>query len=120
MTPACAAIFSASRSAAWTTRARFEGDADRLAVAVPEIYALPVVGDRVVLNVTDALLGQYQGGPRGFLQYSTVLDHLVEPRSRGAGHAGAEELERERRARHARNSSRIWKFTATPPCFNWV
>ena len=41
---------------------RFEGDPDRLAVAVPEIYALPALGDRVVLNITDALIGQYEGG----------------------------------------------------------
>jgi hypothetical protein len=45
-------------------------------VALPEIYALPSVGDRVVLNVTDALLAQYQGGPSSFLQYATELDQL--------------------------------------------
>ena len=55
---------------------RFENDAARLAVALPEIMALPAVGDHVVLHVTDALLGQYQGGPAGFLQFSTVLNQL--------------------------------------------
>jgi hypothetical protein len=55
---------------------RFEDDPDRLAVALPEIYALPALGDRVALNITDALLGQYSGGPRGFLQYSTALDQI--------------------------------------------
>jgi len=55
---------------------RFQGDPGRLAVAVPEIYALPVLGDRVVLNVTDALIGQYAGGSKGLLQYSTVLNQL--------------------------------------------
>jgi hypothetical protein len=55
---------------------RFEGDPDRLAVAVPEIYALPAVGDRVVLNITDALIGQYEGGDKGLLQYSEVPDQL--------------------------------------------
>jgi len=55
---------------------RFEGDPDRLAVAVPEIYALPLLGDRVVLNITDALIGQYAGGAKGLLQYSTVLNQL--------------------------------------------
>ena len=55
---------------------RFEGDPDRLAVAVPEIYALPVIGDRVVLNITDALLGQYEGGSSTLLQYSCVLNQL--------------------------------------------
>jgi hypothetical protein len=55
---------------------RFEGDPDRLATAVPEIYALPSVGDKVALNITDALLGQYEGGPKGLLQYSDVLNQL--------------------------------------------
>jgi hypothetical protein len=30
----------------------------------------------VVLNVTDALLGQYQGGPASYLQYATVLNQI--------------------------------------------
>jgi hypothetical protein len=55
---------------------RFEGDPDRLAVAVPEIYALPMLGDRVMLNITDALIAQYEGGSRGLLQYSSVLNQL--------------------------------------------
>ena len=49
---------------------------ERLAVALPEIYALPSIGDRVVLNVTDSLIGQYQGGPSGYLQYSTILQQI--------------------------------------------
>jgi hypothetical protein len=48
---------------------RFDGDRDRLAAALPEIYALPIIGDRVVLHITDALLGQYQGGPASYVQY---------------------------------------------------
>ena len=55
---------------------RFEGDAARLSVALPEIDALPVIGDRVVLHVTDALLAQYQGGPAGYLQFSAVRNEL--------------------------------------------
>jgi hypothetical protein len=55
---------------------RFESDPDRLAVAVPEIYALPVLSDRVVLNIVDALICQYEGGERGLLHYSAVLDEL--------------------------------------------
>jgi hypothetical protein len=55
---------------------RFQGDDGRLAVAVPEIYALPALGDRVALNITDALIGQYAGGAKGLLQYSTVLNQL--------------------------------------------
>lgn len=71
----CGHFFSLSLGCVDNTR-RFDGDPDRLAVALPEIYALPSVGDRVVLNVTDALLAQYQGGPSSFLQYSTELDQL--------------------------------------------
>jgi hypothetical protein len=55
---------------------RFQSDDGRLAVAVPEIYALPALGDRVALNITDALIGQYAGGAKGLLQYSTVLNQL--------------------------------------------
>jgi hypothetical protein len=71
----CGHFYSLALGSVDNTR-RFEGDPDRLAVALPEIYALPCVGDRVVLHVTDALLGQYQGGPASFLQYSTELDQL--------------------------------------------
>src|SRR5262249_47685335 len=40
---------------------RFENDLFRLSTAVPEIFNLPVLSDRAVLNVTDALICQYQG-----------------------------------------------------------
>ena len=49
---------------------------DRLAQAVPEIIALPSVGERVVLNITDALICQYEGGQKGLLHYSTMLNQL--------------------------------------------
>ena len=55
---------------------RFEGDAGRLAEAVPEIYAMEAIGDRVALNITDALICQYQGEQRSLLHYSTVLNDL--------------------------------------------
>jgi len=55
---------------------RFEDDPDHLAVAIPEINALPAVGDRVVLNITDALMGQYEGGDSVLLHYSMELDQL--------------------------------------------
>jgi len=55
---------------------RFEYEAHRLAEAVPEIYALPVLGDRVVLNIVDALFCQYEGGGTALLHYSTVLNEL--------------------------------------------
>ena len=71
----CGHLFSLALGGVDNTR-RFEGDPDRLALALPEIYALPGVGDRVVLHVTDALLAQSQGGPASFIQFSGVLDQL--------------------------------------------
>ena len=71
----CGQFFSLALGSVDNTR-RFEGNSDRLSVALPEIYALPLIGDRVVLNVTDALLAQYQGGPAGYLQFSTVRNEI--------------------------------------------
>jgi hypothetical protein len=51
-------------------------EAERLATAVPEIYALQAVGDKVVLNIVDALVCQYEGSERGLLHYSTILNQL--------------------------------------------
>jgi len=55
---------------------RFESDVNRLSVAVPEIYALTNLSDHVVLNITDALICQYEGAERGLLHYSTMLNQL--------------------------------------------
>ncbi len=71
----CGHFFSLALGCVDNTR-RFEGDAGRLAVALPEIDALPVIGDRVALHVTDALLTQYEGGPAGYLQFSTVRNEI--------------------------------------------
>jgi hypothetical protein len=56
--------------------ARFESNPDWLSSAVPEIYAFSQIGDRVVLNITDALICQYEGGERSLLQYSATLNQL--------------------------------------------
>ncbi|HVU09552.1 MAG TPA: hypothetical protein VHG89_13545 [Verrucomicrobiae bacterium] len=81
---------------------RFENDPDRLAVAVPEIYALPLLSDRVVLNITDALIGQYEGGSYGLLQYSCVLNQLWFSHDPVAlDTLAVRELTRERRALQA-------------------
>lgn len=78
---------------------RFEFDALRLSKAVPEIYALPSVGDKVVLNITDALICQYEGGRRGLLHYSTVLNQLRFSRDPVAlDMLSVKELDRQRRA----------------------
>jgi len=55
---------------------RFESDRNRLATAIPEIYALPALSDHVVLNITDALICQYLGEERSLLHYSAILNEL--------------------------------------------
>jgi len=55
---------------------RFEKEAEHLAQAVPEIYALTNLSDHVVLNIIDALICQYEGEERGLLHYSAVLNQL--------------------------------------------
>ena len=71
----CGHFFSLTLGSVDNTR-RFEGNPERLAVALPEIDALPLIGDRVALYVTDALLLQYEGGPQGYLQFSQVRNEL--------------------------------------------
>lgn len=55
---------------------RFESRPAALARAVPEIYALPALGDRVVLNVTDALICQFEGGETVRLHNAAVLNEI--------------------------------------------
>jgi len=55
---------------------RFEYSPATLATAIPEIYSLPALSDHVVLNITDALICQYEGGERGLLHYSATLNQL--------------------------------------------
>jgi hypothetical protein len=55
---------------------RFESSPERLATAVPEIYAMRALSDHVVLNIVDALICQYEGGQRGLLHYSATLNQL--------------------------------------------
>ena len=71
----CGQLYGLALGSVDNTR-RFESDSFRLANAVPEIYARPLLGDRVVLNITDALICQYEGGQHGLLHYSTVLNQL--------------------------------------------
>ncbi len=71
----CGHLYGLALGSVDNTR-RFDVDPDRLSVAVPEICALPLLGDRVVLNITDALIGQYEGGARSLLHYSCVLTQL--------------------------------------------
>lgn len=55
---------------------RFEWNSERLAQAVPEIYATEWLSDKVVLNITDALICQYEGGERTLLHYSLTPNEL--------------------------------------------
>ena len=100
-TGVCGHLFSLALGSVDNTM-RFEDDTGRLAAAVPEIYALPVLGDRVVLDITDALIGQYEGGNRTLLHYSSVLNQLWFGHDPVALDTLAiNELERERRALNA-------------------
>jgi hypothetical protein len=81
---------------------RFEFDPDRLATAVPEIYALPALSDHVVLNIVDALICQYEGEERSLLHYSTVLNELRLSRDPVALDVlSLQELERQRQTTKA-------------------
>jgi hypothetical protein len=85
---------------------RFEFPAQRLAQAVPEIYALPCLGDRVVLNITDALICQYQGEQVSLLHYSTELNQIWLSKDPVAlDTLGIEELDRERQAKNIESHS---------------
>jgi hypothetical protein len=76
---------------------RFESSGLALATAIPEIYGLPVLSDRVVLNITDALICQYEGGERGLLHYSATLNELRFSRDAVALDVlSIQELERQR------------------------
>ena len=55
---------------------RFDSDTGRLAQAVPEIYALPELSDRVVLNIVDALVCQFEGEHLSLLHYAEPLNEL--------------------------------------------
>lgn len=67
-------LFSLAAGSVDNTR-RFE-DSERVASAIPEIYALPEIGDKVVLNIVDALMCQYEGEMTSLLHYSVLLNQL--------------------------------------------
>jgi len=81
---------------------RFEKEAEHLAQAVPEIYALTNLSDHVALNITDALICQYEGEERGLLHYSAVLNQLRFSRDPVAlDLLSLKELDAQRRAANA-------------------
>jgi hypothetical protein len=84
---------------------RFE-EADRLATAIPEIYALPEIADRVVLNIVDALICQYRGEELTRFNYATPLNQLWFSRDPVALDSLAiQELDRQRPDQKARKST---------------
>ena len=98
---------------------RFESSPETLATAIPEIYALPALSDHVVLNITDALICQYEGGERGLLHYSAMLNQLRFSRDPVALDVlSIQELDRQRQAAHAPSVNPTSSSTATPPCSN--
>ena len=81
---------------------RFESSPQTLATAIPEIYSLQALSDHVVLNITDALICQYEGGERGLLHYSATLNQLrfsLDPVALDV--LSIQELDRQRKAAHA-------------------
>jgi len=55
---------------------RFQTSTEHLNVAVPEIFAMPELYDRVSLVIEDALICQYEGEKLSLLHYSNVLNEL--------------------------------------------
>jgi hypothetical protein len=81
---------------------RFESSPETLATAIPEIYSLPALSDHVVLNITDALICQYEGGEHGLLHYSATLNELRFSRDPVALDVlSIQELVRQRQLAHA-------------------
>lgn len=80
---------------------RFEAGPGTLATAIPEIYSLPALSDHVVLNITDALICQYEGGESGLLHYSATLNQLRFSRDPVALDVlSIQELDRQRQLAH--------------------
>lgn len=78
---------------------RFENDEKSLAQAVPEIYAFPQISDHCVLNITDALIGQYEGEETSLLHYSTTLNQIwISTDPVALDSLASQELDRERQA----------------------
>jgi hypothetical protein len=81
---------------------RFESSPATMAKRLAELYNLPTLSDHVVLNITDALICQYEGGERGLLHYSAVLNQLrfsLDPVALDV--LSVQELDRQRQLAHA-------------------
>jgi len=95
----CGHLYNVSMGSVDNTK-RFEFPAG-LARAVPEIYALPALSDHVVLNITDALICQYQGEQVSLLHYSTELNQIwISKDPVALDTLGIQELDQERQTRN--------------------
>ncbi len=84
---------------------RFEVNAHQLANAVPEIFAQSSLSDHVALNITDALIGQYQGEQTSLLHYSVELNQIWLSKDPVALDVLAiKELDRERQLRNVQTA----------------
>ena len=71
----------------------------------------------MVLNITDALICQYEGGERGLLHYSATLNELRFSRDPVALDVlSIQELDRQRQLAHAPAVKPNLKLYSTPPC----
>ena len=76
MPPASAGIFTAWRWAAWTTPCGSRATPDGWPSPCRKFTRCPRSATASCSNITDALIGQYEGGAKGLLQYSSVLNQL--------------------------------------------
>lgn len=101
----CGNLYSLAMGSVDNTH-RFEASPERLATAVPEIYAKPALSDHVVLSITDALIGQYQGEQMSLLHYSTALNQIWLSKDAVALDVlGIRELDRERQERNIQSGN---------------
>ena len=99
----CGSIYSVAMGSVDNTM-RFENDPARLATSVPEIYAMELLGDKVALNIVDALICQYQGEEQGLLHYSTALNELrLSQDPLALDLLSLQELDWQRKAAHVRS-----------------
>ncbi|HEY3862480.1 MAG TPA: DUF362 domain-containing protein [Verrucomicrobiae bacterium] len=96
----CGHLYGLSMACA-DNSARFEASAARLAQAVPELYAMRAVGDKVALNITDGLICQYLGEQTSLLHYSTELNQIwISKDPVALDTLAIQELDRERQAKN--------------------
>jgi len=95
----CGHLYGPSMGSVDNTQ-RFESSTQGLAQAVPEIYALPTLSEHVVLNITDALICQYEGEQLPLLHFSTELNQIwISKDPLALDTLGIQRLDRERQAR---------------------